>query len=42
LLSVVTKCEAGWLFWLCTLCCNDGNGDGLFMVVNLGDLFRFF
>jgi hypothetical protein len=41
LLSVVTKYEAGWLFWLCALCCSDGDGDGFF-VINLGDLFRFF
>ena len=44
MLSVVTKCEAGGLFWLCALCCSDGDGDGFFfVVVNLGgDAFRFF
>ena len=47
--SVLTKYEAGGLFWLCALCCSDGvDFFGIFAfltlvaVVNLVDLFRFF
>ena len=45
--SVLTKCEAGGLFWLCALC-DDVDFFGIFAfltlvaVVNLVDLFRFF
>jgi len=37
LLSILAKCEAGGLFWLCALC--DGDGDDFSAVVNLGDRF---